>query len=418
MIDWGALEPAAVHHGLSVGLGRALLYARQRSSLPDPDLLWEALVHCQTRDWQLEGHRAPWLWSIVEEVGRARDWAGSLLAALPEASTVPDADQLAGLALCIGRSGHEGAVPALEAILSADFDPTLTVPGAAELVQLRGRDGLQTVFDVVGAALLRGDARHLDGLGTWMMAVEDILGVEAVADALAAAPNAATRALRDVLSEGDDDEEEALFVDPDLFAPAPLEDAEREDLFHRVRRCALAAAAARPYPMEADALAAALARLRRSPPSQLDPLLLALDAHPSARVRRQLSKLLAGIRDPLLRALALEGPLGHPDRLRLLVANYEPGDAQRILAALSEPLGRDALHDRCGILLRLHEAHAEPALAASLVHTYSQAPSSLHREEALERLLDYDQAPVWLVAEACWDAHPDVATVAREAHHA
>lgn len=415
MIDWGTLDAAAVNHALSVGLGRALLYARQHGSIPDTDVLWDALLHSQTYDWTLEGHRAPWLWSIVEEVGLAKSWAGSLLAALPEATSVPDADQLAGLALCIAKSGHEGAEDALEAILSAHLNPTLTVPGARELVQLRGLDGLKTVFDVVGKALIAGDERHLHGMGAWMMNVEDLLGIDVVAEALAHATDAPTRAIRDVLSEEDSDE---ISLITDSFGPRPLDSGERESLFNLVRRSALAFAAGKTVPLDDDHLAASLARLGRHPPSTLDPLLLALDAHPSPRVRRQLSKLLSGISDPLLRALALNGPLGHPDRLRLLVANYASGDARRILSALDLELSRDEDHDRSNVLLRLHEARPDEDWTGALVHVYTRAPSSLHREEALERLLDDETAPIWMVAEACWDAHPDVAATARQADQA
>lgn len=415
MIDWCALDAASVQRALSAGLGRALLYARQHGSLPDPEALWDACLHCQTYDWDLEGHRAPWLWSIVEEVGLGHHWAGSLLAALPEATSVPDADQLAGLALCLARAGHSGAEPALEAILNADFDPTLTVPGARELVELQGVAGLRTVASVVGRALMRGDERHLLGMGAWMMAVEDTLGVDVVAEVLAEPHDAATRALFDALAE---DELGAVPPQHRDLGPSPLDDLEHERLFNEVRQCALAFAAGRPGPLDADHLAAALARLCRRPPSRLDPLLLALDAHPSPRVRRALSKLLAGIRDPLLRALALQGPLGHPDRLRLLVANFERGDGQHVQAALELELEQDARHDRCGILLRLHESRSEELQVGVLVHVYTRAPSSLHREEALERLLDAELAPVWLVAEACWDAHPEVAAAARSAHQA
>jgi|GEM_PF-6376895 len=409
MIDWGALDATAFHHALATGLGRALLHTRQHGRVPDEDALWDACLHCQTYNWELEGHRAAWLWSVVHEAGLAAHWAGPLLAALPEATSVPDADQLAGLALCIARTGHDGAARALEAVLSSGPDPSLTVPGARELVELQGIAGLHTVFRVVGGALRSGDERHLLGLGAWMMAVEDILGVDVVANVLATSTDPGARAIREALAD------ENASADADTFAPDPLGPGEREALFTTVRACATALAASRAPPLDAHDLARALARLGRQPPRSLDPILLALDAHESARVRRQLSKLLSHVRHPLLRGLALQGPLGHPDRLRWLLANFEHGDGQRVLAALDHPVSRDESYDRCAILLRLHAAHPAEGWDGALVHVYQHAPCSLAREDALVRLLDDDAAPVWLVAEACWDAHPDVATAAREA---
>jgi len=202
------------------------------------------------------------------------------------------------------------------------------------------------------------------------------------------------------------------------MAPEPLTAPEREHLYTSVRAAALALAAGRTPPLDADTLARGLARLTRHPPTVLDPLLLTLDAHPDPRVRRQLSRLLSGIRSPLLRALALQGPLGHPNRLRYLIANFEPLDARRIQVSLEPPLPPTEQHDRCGILLRLHEARPDEDWARCMLHVYAHAPSSLHREEALVRMVDDQKAPQWLVAEACWDAHPAVAEIAREAETA
>ncbi len=412
MIDWGTLDPTAFQRALDAGLGRALLYVRQRGAVPDPDALWHACITCQTYDWDLEGHRADWLWMLMQDAGLTSRWADSLLASLPEATTIPDADQRAGLMLWLARAGHEGAPAALEALLSRNLDPARALPGARELIQLSGTEGMRTVLGVVSKAIADGDDRYQEGLGWWMMEAEDLLGMDVVAEVLASEP--AARVVHDLWHEDDDSAE----VTPPSRGPTPLSDSEREHLFTTVRRCAVAFSAGQPLPLDTEDLARALARLRRHPPVLLDPMLLALDAHPDAEVRRHLSRLLAGIRDPLLRALALQGPLGHPDRLRYLVTNFEPGDAGRIQAALDVPLPAPAGHDRCAILLRLHESRLEEDWSGCLMHVYTEAPSSLHREEALVRMIDDELAPPWLVAEACWDAHPLVADVAREAEPA
>jgi len=412
-MDWGTLDAESFRHALSLGLGRALLSVRQQERALDQDALWAACITCQTHDWELEGHRAPWLYTLLIDAGLATHWAEPLLASLPEATTIPDADQRAGLALCLAQAGHAGASAALEALLYRDLDPSLTVPGARELIELNGVGGLRVVLTTVGRALRSGDARHLDGMGTWMMAAEDILGVEIVARTLAESTDPYIQTVHEAWMD-----EPTEAADPPhgpSLAPEPLSAPERESLYTQVRSAALALAAGRPSPLDANTLARGLARLTRHPPRVLDPLLLTLDRHADPRVRRQLSRLLSGIRDPLLRAWALEGPLGHPNRLRLLVANFEAGDAHRIRSSLQHPLEPDDLHDRCAILLRLHESRSDEDWAGCLLHVYADGPSSLHREEALVRLVDDETAPPWLVAEACWDAHPAVAEAAQEA---
>lgn len=411
-MDWGTLGAEAFRQALSGGLGRALLHVRQTERVPDEEALWQACITCQTFDWDLEGHRAPWLWTLLHDAGLATRWAEPLLASLPEATTIPDADQRAGLALCLARTGHNGATAALRALLSRDLDPTQTIPGARELIELEGIDGLHAVLRTAGRALRAGDHRHLDGLGTWMMAAEDILGVEAVARELERS-DPDIRAVQEAWMDEPSD-----LPDPPAapaLAPEPLTPPEREHLYTAVHAAALALASGQSPRLDADALARGLARLTRHPPRFLDPLLLTLDGHPDPRVQRQVSRLLSGIRDPLLRAWALEGPIGHPNRLRYLVANFESGDAHRIRPALTLSLATDAAHDRCAILLRLHEAHPDEDWAGCLLHVYARGPSSLQREEALERLVDDAAAPPWLLAEACWDAHPAVAQAAREA---
>ncbi len=413
-MDWGTLGPDPFRHALAAGLGRALLHVRQRGDTPDKAALWDACLTCQTYDWALEGHRAEWLWTLVADAGLTSRWADPLLAALPEATTIPDADQRAGLALCLARAGHGGAPSALEALIHQPLDPARALPGARELIQLHGVHGLRMVFTTVGRALRSGDDRHREGMGSWMMAAEDILGVDTVARTLSEADDPDIRAVQDAWTD-ESPPEAADVLPPPGMAADPLTAPEREHLYTTVRSAALALAAGRTPVIDVDTLARNLARLTRHPPAVLDPLLLTLDAHPDPRVRRQLSRLLSGITDPLLRALALQGPLGHPNRLRYLIANFEPLDARRILAALDPPLPTTDQHDRCGILLRLHEARPDEDWVGSLLHIYAHAPSSLHREEALVRMVDDGTAPQWLVAEACWDAHPAVAEIAREA---
>jgi hypothetical protein len=410
-MPWSALSASAFRRALHAGLGRALIHVHSTGRVPDEAALWAACTTCQTHDWALEGHRAPWLWRLLGAAGLQQAWADRLLAALPEARSTPDADQLAGLVGCLAEAGHPQARPALRAMLSSTPDPSLTVCGARELVLLDGESGLHTVAEVVGAALLQGDAAHHQGLGTWLSQVEDILGPARVRAALATAAGPAGAALRSAWYDEETTDSEPP-PDPGPPTPAPLEDSERQTLWMQVHACALALSRGAPAPLDADELARALARLRRRPPQQLDPLWLSLDSHPDSRVRRQLSRLFTGLRDPLLRALALEGPLGHPDRLRWMVRNLLPEDVPRILAALALGLEAAEEHDRCSILLRMHEVHPGEGWLPALLHVYRQAPSSLHREEAVVRLMDDDQAPDWLLAEARFDAHPDVAAAA------
>ena len=189
---------------------------------------------------------------------------------LPEATTIPDADQRAGLVVSRPRwtQRRRGA----SNLLSRDLDPTHTIPGARELIELEGIDGLHAVLRTAGRALRAGDHRHLEGLGTWMMAAEDILGVEVVAREL-------KRSDPDIRAV-----HEAWMDEPPTFDPPPLRrwhplTTGAEHLYTSVHAAALALASGQPPHLDADALARALARLTRHP-LRSSILLLTLDSHP------------------------------------------------------------------------------------------------------------------------------------------
>jgi len=412
VLDWSHLDPAAFRHALSSGHGRALLSVRQRGEALDVEAVVDACVHCGTHDWQLEGHRADWLWLLLGEADLQDSLLEVIFGALHHTDHLADADQLCALALHAARAGHAEAEHHIHAALRRQPDPASGLVAATQLVQLRGVDGLVTVAREVGRRLLDGDVRYLDGLGVWLMEAEDLLGAAAVEEVLdrvgAVDPRvAAVVASWQDAEAGADDFEPT----PPVDAPSPME---RESLVSTVRTAALALADGRPSPVPAPMLARALARLARHGLSELDPLLVALDAHPSPEVRRQLSRLLAWHTHEALRALALAGPLGHPDRLRLLVNNFEKGDERTIVASLDPSLSPRLRHDVGDLLLRLSARHPTVQWSPAWLHIYRHAPSSLHREDALARLIDADAAPAWVVAEACWDAHPSVAEVARE----
>lgn len=413
MFDWGAMDVTTFRRALFAGQGRALMCVRRLGRAPDPDALRVACLHCHTHDWGLEGHRAPWLWSLLTESG-TRDQVVDTVIGAPPATSAPDADQRCGLLQYAAQAGHPQAEAALVAALHHQPEPAEALVGAAELITLHGVQGLLMVARVVGQRLRDGAPGYATGLGAWMMSAEDLLGSRTVHTALREAAQIDPRlgAVWDVWEDAPLADDPGLDPGP-LTGPRHLTLPERARLVGLVRACATAWAAGRPLPVHEGDLAQALARLAREGLSELDPLLLVLDSVPNADLRRQLSRLLAWHRHPVLRALALEGPLGHPDRLRLLVANYAPGDHRLIPAHLDPDLAPDERHDVASILLRLHAAHGDVDWSAALLHAYGAAPSSLHREDALARLIDAGSAPDWVVSEACWDAHPAVAEVAQ-----
>lgn len=412
MLDWSHLNAASFRQALRTGHGRVLLCVRQRGDAPCAEAVLQACIRCDTHDWQLEGHRAAWLWRILDEGGLQDALLETIFAAGPTATRVEDADQICGLALLAAQAGHPSAEAHLHAALSHQPDPTRGIVAAQQLVELSGLDGLITVARHIGRHLIDGDTRYLDGLGLWLMQAEDHLGAAAVEEVLDRVA-AIDERVAAVVASWDDSETE----DDDLPPPPALESvspSESGSLLEIARTAALALADGRPSPVPASTLARALARLARHGLSELDPLLVALDAHPSDEVRRQLSRLLAWHSHEALRALALAGPLGHPDRLRLLVNNFERGDERAIFTSLDPSLTPRLRHDVGDLLLRIAARHPTIEWTPALLHIYRHAPSSLHREDALARLIDTTRAPAWMLAEACWDAHPAVAEVAQE----
>ena len=413
MLDWSHLDLNAFRSALLSGHGRALLSIRQLGTALDEDAVMAACLSCGTHNWQLEGHRAEWLWTLLGEAGLRDAMLDPIFARIPYTTRVEDTDQICALALLAARAGHPQAEQHIRAALRHQPDPDQGLVAASQLVKLQGVQGLVTVAREVGQRLLDGDSRYRDGVGMWLMEAEDLLGAATVEEVLDRVGAIDERVAAVVASWQYEEEPgtDALHTDVFTAAPSPTE---RETLVGTVRSAALALADGRDSPVPPTVLARALARLARHGLSELDPLWVALDAHPDAEVRRQLSRLLAWHTHEGLRALALAGPLGHPDRLRLLVNNFERGDEKSIIAALDPTLEPRLRHDVGDLLLRLTTRHPTTDWSPALLHIYRHAPSSLHREDALARLVDAQQAPAWIIAEACWDAHPAVAAIAQE----
>ncbi len=412
MLDWSYLDAASFRRSLRTGHGRALLCVRQRGNAPHIGAVLQACIRCHTHDWELEGHRAAWLWRVLDEGGLQDTLLPRIFAESPTLTRVEDADQICGLALLAAQAGRPDGGAHLRSALSHQPDPTQGIVAANQLVELYGLDGLLLVARHIGRHLLDGDTRYLDGLGLWLMHAEDQLGAAAVDEVLERVA-AIDERVAAVVDSWDDSGADADPVHPPP-APDSVAPSERGSLLETVRTAALALVDGRPVPVSDPLLARALARLARHGLSELDPVLVTLDSHPSAEVRRQLSRLLAWHSHEALRALALAGPLGHPDRLRLLLNNFQPGDEHAIFASLDPSLTPRLRHDVSDLLLRLAARHSTVKWTSALFHIYRHAPCSLHREDALARLIDTADAPAWMLAEASWDAHPAVAEVAQE----
>ena len=356
------LEPAEFERVLGLGLGRAILFLRGHEAAPHRAAILRACSQHTAYDPQVEGSRAAYLFEVLQATGDPTAYLDEILTALLAVTDYWDADQLFDLARCFAQAGHAHAREAMyEKFLRNDVEEPFV--GAAALVRLDGLRGLLVVAEHVGRTVRADPAAWIDQ--SLLAVANEVCGKEQVRETLeqarAASPEIA--AFIDALEANRAERAEAVRHRLDLTG-ASYERVREVIASQPSRQLGLVVLQRWGRAASDEELARAAADLlaesdedrlisylrifgkRRFP---LDPApLLPLVPHANTRLVAAAFTALSHLSDARVRQVALD--LLQDEQVTgwargraadLLVANYLPGDAERLAGWLTRSRDRD-----------------------------------------------------------------------------
>ena len=151
-------ETTVFRDALAKGMGRAVRYVRESSAETVREDLLDACIHCRTYDAQCEGHRADWLFNMIELTGEPEFYRAKILKTIP---TVRDTDsydfwQLYYLLKEFAIRGDAECRTALYHEFDLLVDDN-NIGGADALVEIDGIPGLLHVLEIAGRRIHNGD---------------------------------------------------------------------------------------------------------------------------------------------------------------------------------------------------------------------------------------------------------------------
>jgi len=404
---------------LRQGLGRAAQWATA-GSLGEGVLLAACLTD-QRFDHQVDAGRADWLWGMVTVMGAAGRFREPLLDALRETPDGRSAHQLCGLAGHYAVSGDGEFCTQLYDIVRRK--PVADSPslGEDELLALDGEAGFLFAAGVRGRIVLDDPDASDDGDLIW--AAGKYFGEDRVAELLATTDDDGVRRFRENLDtrRARRVRTSALPTVGKKLAATTADDILREAtggggqyLSRRWGRQAKPADLRKVLSQiwdtpEPKPLANLLAVFSDRALPEFDARLLDLARHADGQVRRKAFDALGQNAHPRVRAFALdELAKGVTDSavFGLFARNFECGDEQRLLDALSLPDDADDRHTALMSLLEV--ADLNPAADASQLGltVYALTPCGHCRCAAATLLHQRGVAPDWLREECRHDADP------------
>ncbi|HTN02056.1 MAG TPA: hypothetical protein VL132_09270 [Planctomycetaceae bacterium] len=412
---------------LQKGLGRAMQWAR--AGRLSKDALLEACLHEQRIDIQCEENRGEWLWNVAQAAGAIEYLREPILEAFRSLSNERDAYQMCVLAGQFAHWGDGRFVDALYDIVERrPFALKYPSIGEGQLMDIAGEPGLLFIAGIRGRLLRERSWEWDDGaIVDW--AIEQF-GEDRTAEVLQASDDSDVRRFFGVWKNQVSVEPASpgsSLVDQLRTASAldAIADARTTGNRFRMRTWAKYAKAddlklvMNHLWVEEDP--AALAKLLRifwgGPLPEFDKRLIGLCGHEHEQVRRAAYYALAENRHPKIREFALQRLdklTGELPVLRLLTKNYEPGDEQRILAAIQPSDDISFLHWLILDLLNVIEANPDSDSSQLGIAVYALSPCANCRNRAVELMVEEGVAPDWLLEECRDDSEEDCRKVVSE----
>jgi hypothetical protein len=406
------------------GLGRPYLYLQRHDAAPYREQLLHACLYNPVYDPQCEGSRASYLYKIIQLTHDTAWYTQRLLESLAAPDDEMDIGQLLDFALIFAQGGNSLARRLMYEHYAASATSGDTV-GATELIALDGFKGFLYVVEQLGQlAATDLDAWDHDYL---LRHLEEQIGAE----------NARSKL------------EEARVVDPNVRQY--LEVVEQSRARREQSRLSRGALANQPYEQikpyllestkkatevplmrwgkqasDSDLWQAAHDLLTLTDAAQLRayltifrrrqfPLdwraLLPLVSHKNERVARWTIQQLGYFRDPDLRQLGFDliaKSYYTSDAVELFTENFRDGDEQFFAALLERTTDQDGLHAIGLSISEVFERNPRKETAKLFVDLYERGPCSICREHFVERLIEIEQMPAWMIAEGRHDSNDGI----------
>ena len=407
-------------NALHLGLGQAIIYARDHDVDEFRDVILDACLHCYSCDPQCEGTRSAYMLEVVNLLSEKNFYYDAVLKSLPEDGDTWNTVQRFHFAACLALEGNEAAIR----LMYESYKPG---PSMGELIgidflHLGGINGLLFVAEGMGALLMTKPERV--DIGYLLSVSIDECGEQETLDALRkageqnprieayrlAAEARERKALRPsekppVWSESYEQIKSRL---PEINIPLLRlwgERANNED-FDLAAHGLIAARNAK----EQAAYLHIFGR-RQFP---LDPsVLLPLVEIEEEQIGFAAASALTHIAHPAVRELAFR-LVETRSELRLeavdlLARNYQAGDRTTMLRWFDKEQEPTVLHSYAMDMEDFWKAHPdEESEVPMLLALYAKGPCSFCREGVVRRLIELNALTEELRAECAYDANDDV----------
>lgn len=399
---------------LQKGLGRAMQWALNEHLADEP--LLEACIFDRHFDVQVEESRSDWLWHLIQVVGGTERFRVPILHALHELSDERSAHQVCELARHYAESGDEPFRSRLYEIVEQKPISDSPSLGEAEILDLDGEKAFLFAARVRGERLAttewQWDDRSLAHHGV------ERFGEERTVSLLAASTDPGIKRFYENWREQTDRRSARTQSHRDRMRSYSVENileaAHGQGRFGLFRgwgmhadetdmKCIVSAL----WLAEDPNVISQLLRVfsNRSWPG-FDDRLFDLCQHADKEVQRRAFAALANnahgaIRRFAIQQLAMEatGPV-----ISLFTKNFENGDEERILEAMSLPDDPCQLHWLLMDVIKVLETNLEADCSKLAVIIYGSTPCQNCRFRAARLLHRQKVAPEWLIEECRFDA--------------
>ncbi len=405
---------------IHLGLGRAIVYARENDVRAFRDVILDACLHCYSEDAQSEGTRAAYMLELVNLLPDRQFYCDQVLEALAGSGDDWDAVQRFYFAAYMASDGDQRARQMIYASFAPG--PKMGEAIAVAFVQLDGLSGFLFAAAKIGA-LLRSRPDEVDEGWLWMQAVEicsEKKARAALSQDAPTDPNIEAYKLRAVDRVG---------------SPPPIADfRELRTLSYELLRPKLPGL--RSYRIgdwgehaseEEAELAARGLLAARTPEDQLlhlrmfskrafplDPApLLELALSPDESLASAAANALSHITHARVRDIAFrlveEQRACRGAAIAMLAQNWKSGDHDVVLRWFENEPDRGTRHTMQMALRHFWDRHPEPATEPRMLHSlYENGPCSFCREFVVQRLIDLNALSAPLRAECAYDANDEI----------
>lgn len=409
------------------GLGRAVLWSKQRSPSVSHEAIEHACLHNTAYDPQCEGSRAQYVHDIISPTDSVQHFADVVVTGLLGVQeSIWDTEHLFELATLFALEGHSAAREAIYEKFRRD-EAKVPFSGATSIIRLDRTEGLLFVLDHIGKQLVENPDQWDPSL---LHTAEEVAGVPVMPIvSKAAEQNAHIRRYLDAFDKDRHEHDKRRGQTPHYwhFSYPELREkiisarggVPRGWLFGWGKHAAEPAVreAAADLLLETDEpLLLAYLRIFEKRCFPLDhERLIELARSGTSELCIAAIRALRHIQSPSIHALAvalIEGGEADGNAVALLRRNCEDGDHRLIEPLLQRQEDENVFHSVAHAAVRVLDANPKLDARPSLLRIYEDCRCSLCRQHAVETLMKRDSVPAWMLAECRLDSNPSIRTLA------